>query len=347
MIFFFFSSRRRHTRCGRDWSSDVCSSDLRSPGFKLTRAVRCPDRNKQNGLTSNDRYLRASGKIDDYITLEEQGLSSFNGNYAQFCLGSDVNCFDTDYRHIETHVLIRLGDLYHNRVLTREGAATPDRVVRSFERFYRNDSSIFHDDSLPNVEPCDFLGHLPAAIDIFFLASTKLRSRNQSRRRKTVLQKCCGWQKIDIYPGQFICNRRKDGFRIALFQFSQQKQRFQIRTQIKKILRRDLTGHDHVMNLVFVKKFQQSIQLSDAHPFDQINILREGRIGLASECGRNYFSYASFLRRISKQSGIYAVSGDNSQDLWTRHSEQSEAKSKNPALKPKRWRHGIPRLSSE
>src|SRR3989442_10243213 len=24
----FFSSRRRHTRCGRDWSSDVCSSDL-------------------------------------------------------------------------------------------------------------------------------------------------------------------------------------------------------------------------------------------------------------------------------------------------------------------------------
>src|SRR4030043_139389 len=28
-VFFFFSSRRRHTRCSRDWSSDVCSSDLR------------------------------------------------------------------------------------------------------------------------------------------------------------------------------------------------------------------------------------------------------------------------------------------------------------------------------
>src|SRR2546422_6337251 len=27
---FFFSSRRRHTRCSRDWSSDVCSSDLLS-----------------------------------------------------------------------------------------------------------------------------------------------------------------------------------------------------------------------------------------------------------------------------------------------------------------------------
>src|SRR5207245_5001011 len=28
MSMLFFSSRRRHTRCYRDWSSDVCSSDL-------------------------------------------------------------------------------------------------------------------------------------------------------------------------------------------------------------------------------------------------------------------------------------------------------------------------------
>src|SRR5262245_63457153 len=30
-LFFFFSSRRRHTRCLSDWSSDVCSSDLDIP----------------------------------------------------------------------------------------------------------------------------------------------------------------------------------------------------------------------------------------------------------------------------------------------------------------------------
>src|SRR5690606_40732447 len=29
IFIFFFSSRRRHTRFSRDWSSDVCSSDLR------------------------------------------------------------------------------------------------------------------------------------------------------------------------------------------------------------------------------------------------------------------------------------------------------------------------------
>src|SRR6267143_6128849 len=32
MCFFFFSSRRRHTRWNCDWSSDVCSSDLNQPG---------------------------------------------------------------------------------------------------------------------------------------------------------------------------------------------------------------------------------------------------------------------------------------------------------------------------
>src|SRR5206468_8572096 len=30
---FFFSSRRRHTRSDRDWSSDVCSSDLVGPAI--------------------------------------------------------------------------------------------------------------------------------------------------------------------------------------------------------------------------------------------------------------------------------------------------------------------------
>src|SRR3989449_4319434 len=37
LVVFFFSSRRRHTRCSRDWSSDVCSSDLE--GFKCETQV--------------------------------------------------------------------------------------------------------------------------------------------------------------------------------------------------------------------------------------------------------------------------------------------------------------------
>src|SRR2546429_6890281 len=39
-VFFFFSSRRRHTRCSRDWSSDVCSSDLRRARVRVSEGER-------------------------------------------------------------------------------------------------------------------------------------------------------------------------------------------------------------------------------------------------------------------------------------------------------------------
>src|SRR5712675_1978362 len=39
---FFFSSRRRHTRCSRDWSSDVCSSDLGVAAARQLLAAQIP-----------------------------------------------------------------------------------------------------------------------------------------------------------------------------------------------------------------------------------------------------------------------------------------------------------------
>src|SRR5438309_14850 len=50
-VFFFFSSRRRHTRWNCDWSSDVCSSDLSRRADALTQLVRT--------LTVSSRRARA------------------------------------------------------------------------------------------------------------------------------------------------------------------------------------------------------------------------------------------------------------------------------------------------
>src|SRR2546430_6696000 len=52
LFFFFFSSRRRHTRFDCDWSSDVCSSDLRKN--------RC---NAENAGRSNIRYLPRNPRL--------------------------------------------------------------------------------------------------------------------------------------------------------------------------------------------------------------------------------------------------------------------------------------------
>src|SRR3989449_11066372 len=74
---FFFSSRRRHTRCSRDWSSDVCSSDLvglydvlarvePSPVIELNRAAAVAMRDgPAPGLALIDAIL-ARGDLTDY-----------------------------------------------------------------------------------------------------------------------------------------------------------------------------------------------------------------------------------------------------------------------------------------
>src|SRR5690606_41070690 len=41
---YFYSSRRRHTRCSRDWSSDVCSSDLGVTSRVIMKATPKPVR---------------------------------------------------------------------------------------------------------------------------------------------------------------------------------------------------------------------------------------------------------------------------------------------------------------
>src|SRR5256884_8603138 len=67
MLFFvfFFSSRRRHTRCSRDWSSDVCSSDL----FRIlgTRVPRVDTPDKVDGAAVFGLDVRGPGMV--YATV--------------------------------------------------------------------------------------------------------------------------------------------------------------------------------------------------------------------------------------------------------------------------------------
>src|SRR6266508_4989979 len=63
MPFFFFSSRRRHTRWPRDWSSDVCSSDLPSlrpadRAFLAALARVLPRRRRQGLFVTPQTLLR-------------------------------------------------------------------------------------------------------------------------------------------------------------------------------------------------------------------------------------------------------------------------------------------------
>src|SRR3712207_9288414 len=92
LFFFFFSSRRRHTRYWRDWSSDVCSSDLdqektMAPIFDtiidhipapvdnsaepLQFQVSLLDYNDFVGRIGIGRVFRGTVKVGDQVTLSK------------------------------------------------------------------------------------------------------------------------------------------------------------------------------------------------------------------------------------------------------------------------------------
>src|SRR3989449_4319517 len=81
--YFFFSSRRRHTRCSRDWSSDVCSSDL-TKEFVTTNA-------RKGGLIpilgSGARYHICVDAIERRLIHRPEGL----WNERQELLSSEID----------------------------------------------------------------------------------------------------------------------------------------------------------------------------------------------------------------------------------------------------------------
>src|SRR5690606_40675473 len=65
LFFFFFSSRRRHTRFSRDWSSDVCSSDLPRSGHEKGNVE-----NKVGYIRYN--FFTSAPIMDSYEGLTDQ-----------------------------------------------------------------------------------------------------------------------------------------------------------------------------------------------------------------------------------------------------------------------------------
>src|SRR2546429_9972859 len=69
-MLFFFSSRRRHTRCSRDWSSDVCSSDLFWNDMNEPAVFRYPQKTMP---------LDVVHRLDDGTTLDHRAIHNIYG----------------------------------------------------------------------------------------------------------------------------------------------------------------------------------------------------------------------------------------------------------------------------
>src|SRR5205807_3120899 len=76
IFFFFFSSRRRHTRLQGDWSSDVCSSDLRLALIRehLGNLILMGSRHSAPTLRLRE-FLERNGHPFTYVDLDKDKLS--------------------------------------------------------------------------------------------------------------------------------------------------------------------------------------------------------------------------------------------------------------------------------
>src|ERR1039458_2575845 len=80
---FFFPSRRQHTRCLSDWSSDVCSSDLFYRNYQSSRFVK-------------DLFVLRLKNAPS-----ESALTAMNGNFADIIADEPIKSIEPTPEEIE------------------------------------------------------------------------------------------------------------------------------------------------------------------------------------------------------------------------------------------------------
>src|SRR5699024_11265859 len=75
VLFLFFSSRRRHTRSKRDWSSDVCSSDLLDTSYSRQAII------EVSSVTTIASYPDASALLRKLFTISKSLLQYNENNF--------------------------------------------------------------------------------------------------------------------------------------------------------------------------------------------------------------------------------------------------------------------------
>src|SRR5690606_1518600 len=143
--YFFFSSRRRHTSFSRDWSSDVCSSDLLPGGSGLTtdrshivRGVGYSVGIKNLGFSEgSDDYAEARVRLTDEGAVVEtaaievgQGLVTVLAQMARTALGISKAIV----RHVDTSRIGSAGSTSASRQTQISGGAVMEASRRLRER---------------------------------------------------------------------------------------------------------------------------------------------------------------------------------------------------------------------
>src|SRR5690349_14399455 len=123
---FFFSSRRRHTRSLRDWSSDVCSSDLVERGERLVHEQQRRLRGERPG--DGSAHLHAAGKLPGVGVAEI--FQSYQREGPAHALHPPIASGRAPEVERQAYVLLDVRPREKRRALEDEGETPPTLVRR-------------------------------------------------------------------------------------------------------------------------------------------------------------------------------------------------------------------------
>src|SRR3712207_6160834 len=150
-VFFFFSSRRRHTRYWRDWSSDVCSSDLANFDFYGRVLTGTPE-------------LRARWKRG--VSLVEHGMGEAVGK-----IYVDRH-FKPEAKAAMDELVANLVEAYRQSIRELDGMtdATGEKALEKLEKFTPKIGYPvkWRDYSALPIDPADLLGNVRAVAEFEF-----------------------------------------------------------------------------------------------------------------------------------------------------------------------------------
>jgi hypothetical protein len=223
------------------------------------------------------------GEFLALVAFEEQRFAGFEGEDGNSGGGAGLEGFRADARDVEAHVVVLLGYFHGHRaaVFAGEFAAAREAFVRAFKSFHGEHGAVFNHGQLADFQPGNFLGNAETKRDVLALFGRELRPERKACLRHERREPGRSVDEFHAVFLQFIGHGAEQSVRVFFLHPHEHTHCAEIGTQVEKIFRRELAGHDALLDAAAGEGGNHLADLADIEPDDLIHQRGECGVGLA------------------------------------------------------------------
>lgn len=213
--------------------------------------------------------------------------------------------------------MIFLGDLDGDGAafFTCEAATAGEAGIGAFEAFDGEDCAILDDGELADFESADFLGDVVAELDIFLLFRGQFWAEVEAMVGHEGLEPGGGFDEFDAFLAEFVGDGAEDGVGVFGFEFEEEAEGSEVGADVEEIFGGDLSGHDAVVDVLFLEGLDHFGELADADPGDVVDVLGEFGVGFPFEGDGGDALNTGLAGFAGDEDGEGAVAGDDTEGL--------------------------------